>query len=154
MKRCARCGIAQATEAFARNRCAVDGRYAYCKQCAREKARLWREADPDRARASYARSRVKHRDIILAKKRAAHPAARLRKYRLTPDAYAALRSGQDNRCAICRRPFGDEPHIDHDHQTGAVRGLLCGTCNRGLGQFGDDADRLRAASDYLKRNRA
>jgi hypothetical protein len=73
-------------------------------------------------------------------------------YGLTPEAYAALLETQDARCAICRTdtPGGKGGwHVDHNHATGLVRGLLCTNCNQGLGQFADDPDRLRAAADYL-----
>jgi hypothetical protein len=53
-------------------------------------------------------------------------------------------------CAICRMPF-DVPHLDHCHTTSLPRGILCRTCNSGLGMFGDDIDRLYAAIEYLKR---
>ena len=58
---------------------------------------------------------------------------------------------QQGLCAICSRPFGDEPYyVDHDHKTGLIRGLLCNGCNLGLGLFRDDIDALLAAAQYLK----
>ncbi|MEV4708088.1 endonuclease VII domain-containing protein [Actinoplanes sp. NPDC049316] len=51
-------------------------------------------------------------------------------------------------CAICG---GDDPqHLDHDHRTGEVRGILCFNCNGGLGQFRDDPVLLADAIAYLK----
>jgi hypothetical protein len=51
-------------------------------------------------------------------------------------------------CAICREPF-DVAHLDHCHQTSRPRGILCRSCNSGLGLFKDDVERLQAAIDYL-----
>ena len=73
-------------------------------------------------------------------------------YGLTPEEVVALYSSP--ACASCGRPWGTtrdtQPVIDHDHQTGAVRGVTCGACNLGLGHFGDDPDRLQAAARYLQ----
>lgn len=55
---------------------------------------------------------------------------------------------QNSKCAICYREM-ILPHIDHDHATGQVRALLCGTCNTGLGQFGESTERLFRAISYL-----
>ena len=56
---------------------------------------------------------------------------------------------QGGACAICQvRPA---EHVDHDHETGAVRGILCFTCNVGLGNFGDEPERLLLAHRYLTR---
>nr|WP_284290868.1 ubiquitin-like protein Pup [Angustibacter aerolatus] len=62
-----------------------------------------------------------------------------------PDARGTL-----GTCPICRRSLGERPHVDHDHVSGAVRGLLCFTCNAGLGNFADDVARLRRAIEYVE----
>jgi hypothetical protein len=75
----------------------------------------------------------------------------LRTYGLTAEEWDKMLSTQGGRCPICGT---DDPgprgfDVDHDHLTGANRGLLCSPCNRGLGQFGDDPARLQAAIEYL-----
>lgn len=81
---------------------------------------------------------------------------RLRKYGLTVEQYDAMVLEQGSRCDICRT---DTPAkhgqwcIDHDHATGAVRGLLCVKCNAGLGSFDDTTEHLLAAVQYLQKRR-
>jgi len=73
---------------------------------------------------------------------------------VTPEQYAALLARQEGRCAICQtdQPGGKGSwHVDHDHATGGVRGLLCSQCNLMLGHARDDPARLRAALEYLSR---
>ena len=75
-----------------------------------------------------------------------------RKLGITIDQYHAMNESQDFLCAIC----GEEvPRlvIDHDHGTGLVRGLLCGQCNTGIGQFQESVERLIAAGCYIERHR-
>lgn len=73
------------------------------------------------------------------------------KYGVTVAEVQEMRRQQLNSCAICREPFADDvaPHIDHDHSSGEVRGILCASCNKGLGHFRDDPARLVAAANYL-----
>lgn len=52
-----------------------------------------------------------------------------------------MRAAQENKCKICRRDLKKTtPHLDHDYKTGAIRGLLCGNCNCGLGSFENECD--------------
>jgi len=66
-----------------------------------------------------------------------------------------LFKAQRGRCAICKRTeaqIGQRLFVDHCHKTGRVRGLLCRTCNSGLGFFRDDSDLMWQAFAYLARN--
>ncbi len=76
----------------------------------------------------------------------------LRKHGLTIADYERMLTAQDGRCAVCRseNPRGaGRWHIDHDHATGQVRGLLCSNCNLALGYFGDDPEIIEAAARYI-----
>jgi len=66
-------------------------------------------------------------------------AKRCRKYRIDVAEYARLLRRQAGRCGVCEVSCWDRQlHIDHDHETGRVRGLLCAACNTGAGQMGVD----------------
>lgn len=77
-------------------------------------------------------------------------------YGITESDYLAMLEAQGGTCAICHqaeRIPGRSLAIDHDHETGRVRGLLCASCNRGIGMLGDDVDRLASAIEYLRVDR-
>lgn len=77
-------------------------------------------------------------------------------YGMTPDEFNALWASQAGKCAICATPLmpkGRQPNsvcIDHNHQTGEVRGLLCRSCNDGIGRLKDSPDVLESAAKYLR----
>jgi hypothetical protein len=75
--------------------------------------------------------------------------ATCRRYNLTPAEYEAMLIRSAGVCAICGRVPADSLAVDHDHVTGAVRALLCGTCNFLIGQAQDDPDLLLSAAAYL-----
>lgn len=70
-------------------------------------------------------------------------------YGLTREQHDELLARQGNTCAICALPM-ERIHIDHDHATGEVRGLLCPKCNQAIGLLQDSADIALAAAHYLK----
>lgn len=77
-----------------------------------------------------------------------------RRYGITAECYADALSDQGMACAICRRPAGNETLcVDHNHATGALRGLLCSGCNTGLGLFNEDPAALRAAAEYVEKHK-
>ena len=74
---------------------------------------------------------------------------RLKKYGMSNPEFKEMLSRQKNKCAICGIP--NPIHIDHDHLTGKVRGIVCFHCNTGLGHFKDNGALLLNAINYLKR---
>ena len=76
-----------------------------------------------------------------------------RNYNLSIEQFEEIKEAQSGRCAICFDLFKDTRncHVDHDHGTGKVRGLLCSNCNRGLGVFYDDIEMLKSAIYYLEK---
>lgn len=84
-----------------------------------------------------------------------------RKYNIKPEDYYAILNRQDSKCAICKSDFpgntrggpGKRFDVDHCHITGRIRGLLCRSCNRGLGSFKDSEDLMRGAILYLENSK-
>jgi hypothetical protein len=73
-----------------------------------------------------------------------------RNYGISADEYATLHEAQGGKCRICGGSGGKRRlAVDHCHSTGVVRGLLCTSCNQGLGYFKDDVERMRRAIAYV-----
>lgn len=126
-KRCPRCGIDKPRDAFVRNRSSKDGLGGYCRPC--------------------------HAEIVRENIKKNHGSGRQfqlkRRYKTDPTTLEWIALQQAGLCAICR----EHParHVDHDHGSDEVRGIVCFNCNRGLGYFGDDLRMLYLAADYLER---
>lgn len=128
-----------------------DGLKSYCTPCLSEYGRELRAKDPEAARAAESR-----------RARARYTPERGRRrhlkdmYGLAPEEYDQMLAAQGGRCAICEAPTAGgkgDWHVDHCHESGANRGLLCSTCNVGLGMFRDNPDLLLAAARYVTRSR-
>ena len=115
-----------------------------------ERAKAWRANNPERERATKAAY------IAAGRKKAVDRRYHLmRKYGITPEEYDAQLAKQDGRCGICRRlpTPGISLHVDHDHATGRIRGLLCFRCNNALGDFEDSPVLLTQAAEYVLEDR-
>jgi DNA-directed RNA polymerase subunit RPC12/RpoP len=128
------------------------GLQAWCKQCNLQRNREWRERNREHVRA-YAQHKYRQGDP-LARRLIAWRSELKRRYGLTPEQYEAMLVAQDYRCAICgTESFTDcnrRALVDHDHETGEIRGLLCNRCNGGLGLMDDSIELLEKAIRYLK----
>lgn len=140
-KRCGRCKEWKVHAEFSRSRQNPDGLNSYCRPCDYQYKRAWAKKDATKARAQARKNHLRST------------------YGITVEQQDAMLEAQGHRCLICgtkfddikpRVPGGPRYTIDHCHDSKKVRGLLCGPCNLGLGNFKDDLGRLREAIEYLK----
>lgn len=161
-KVCTKCGTSKPLSEFHRQSGARDGRRPDCRVCNlasqrarrqaapelnRARVRAWREANPGRDQERM------DRFTAAGKRPLSNRRSHLRrKYGLTVEHYDEMLSAQGGGCAICgRKPREDlSLHVDHCHDSGAVRGILCFRCNNGIGDFAHDPALLRAAASYLE----
>jgi Recombination endonuclease VII len=125
MKYCPDCRQEKALDQFPFNKSDSTGRGGYCKPC--------HNARGQASRAKHGGARRYHLK---------------RRYGIELEQFHELLAAQDGKCRICGTP--DPMHVDHDHLTGRVRGILCFNCNGGLGHFRDDVTTMQRAITYLK----
>jgi hypothetical protein len=135
-----------------------------CKVCGRDESetkfyatrRTLTCADcENKARAERTRRDGQYTDKMTPehRKRYALNAKLKNRFGITLDEYEAKLHKQKGVCAVCKRtpPPNRRLCVDHDHDTGAVRGLVCDLCNRTMGQAGDDPELLIAMARYLRK---
>lgn len=150
--RCERCGVED------QSRFTISPEQRACDTCrAKHKVntaaycRAYKQRHPEKFTAEYRREgRKKYAEKHREKIREFHKHySRLRNYGLTPEAYDQMLKSQDGACAVCSKTLGTRPHVDHDHVTGKVRGILCARCNSGLGHIDRREEWLKKAQAYL-----
>jgi hypothetical protein len=136
MKQCVRCKLFLIGNQFRKDKSHKDGLEYYCRLCSRE------------IHKAYDIKRNKEQSRMASSKR--HMLRR--EFGLTPEQYQAMLVQQNYGCAICKETGhtnGRAMSVDHDHATGKVRGLLCSSCNTGIGQLKESPVILEAAIKYL-----
>lgn len=126
MKRCSKCKVDKHYSEFGKDSRRKDGLYPQCREC---KSNYHKE--------SYHKVAAKRLEV---------------KYGINSEQRDAMFEAQGSCCKICGKHESGHRRalaVDHCHITGAVRGLLCDNCNRGMGYFQDDVELLRAAIKYL-----
>lgn len=135
-KKCSQCKKLKPLSDYYKDSRKSDGLDTRCKDCVKK------------SQSRSRRNKTKEEKKLLNRKK--HVAT----YGLTIESYQKLEDAQNNKCKICGAEGGDcrmsRLRIDHCHETGEVRGLICHKCNVGLGQFRDDLDLLKEAVKYLE----
>jgi hypothetical protein len=137
---CRACGVEKPRAEFPPNR-------RRCKTCSSAYKIQWRKDNPDKFAVHQANGEARRLRYELRR--------RAIRNGLDPDLVLAYYDAHDGRCEICGEPpreGGRDLNMDHDHESGEFRGMLCGNCNAGLGRFKDDPARLESAIMYLKRH--
>lgn len=135
-KTCTKCGAEKEISAFYRHPEKKDGLHSWCKECKNTVDREYHKSPEGRERK---------REVHLK-----------RKYGISLAEYDEMFDEQNGRCGICgTEDTGSRfKHftVDHCHDSGAIRGLLCNNCNRGIGLLGDTLKDLSKAVLYLAKN--
>jgi hypothetical protein len=163
-KVCSICGEWKDYSNFTRHATMRDGHMNRCKSCVNQKGREARAANgisdeektkrkiKDKKRYDRITSNKKLNTERKQKMRSAHL---YRTYGITLEEYEHIHKAQNGCCGICQINESDAPRkvlsVDHCHDTGQIRGLLCDRCNLGVGMLGDNLNSLQKAVDYLRR---
>jgi hypothetical protein len=158
-KHCNFCNTTKPLDEFGKDSHQSDGLTCRCTLCRREQQKEWRAKNPEKVKALNERKKGK-RDIYYQdpERKLKYRKAYIEKqFNIEYSLYEQLQESQNNLCAICGFGQRDEHLaylcVDHDHETGKVRELLCGPCNRALGHFLDDISVVNNALQYLLKHK-
>lgn len=131
---------------FNKTKNTVHGFAVYCRPCFSLRFDAWRKKNlkfvAERQRKNYAKNKERYRGYELKNR-----------YQISLEDYNTILKSQNSRCLICGtdKPNGKDPifHVDHCHHSKKIRGLLCASCNMGLGLFKHNTEFLNSAIQYL-----
>lgn len=140
MKTCKQCGETKPLDDFSKCKGSKDGKHSWCKECMTVKSKAYRFNNPKYDQNYRGSHKEEHRNRKLESN-----------FGISNYEYNEILKSQGGVCAICgKSPKNKKLHVDHDHTTGHIRGLLCSNCNRGLGLYKDDPKILRTAAEYIE----
>ncbi len=165
-KQCGKCKEIKGFFAFSKHRQHADGLSTHCKECVnavkrssdyRKKAnastKIWRNRPENVGKTKIWSKKFRESDHG---KKYYHANYLKRNYDLSVDQYTAMFNEQNGCCAICSRhqvEFSKRLNVDHNHETGKVRELLCSFCNTSLGNFNEDQNLMLKAIQYLNKHK-
>ena len=132
MKICSLCKEEKSLEEFGKHKITKDGYRNKCLKCNNQESSSWHQRNPAKAK-NYNLNRY---------------------YGIGLSEYNLMFAAQDGACAICKMHQSEQNHalsVDHNHDTGEIRGLLCNNCNRAVGLLKDNIETLQAAISYLSK---
>lgn len=162
-KACSKCKIVKPRSEFGVRNINKNKLLSQCKPCTRQTNWEYEQRHPGRVKQRRTDWNAANADKKRAHSRKwykDHPEAQLKKslraFGLTPEEFVKRLDEQEHKCAICRSsdPGSNRRfRVDHDHDTGKVRGLLCHKCNVALGLFSDSVQVMKTAINYLEASR-
>jgi hypothetical protein len=135
MKKCTKCGEQKPLSEFHKDKTAKMGIRSICKKCYSSFHANYYENNTKKVKEKNKKQWLK------------------RKYNMEVTEFERIKTSQNSCCGICKTKLEDGHlvHVDHDHKTGKVRGILCRWCNTGLGNFKDSLSSLKSALSYLEK---
>lgn len=145
---CTRCGKTKPENCFHQRKSRKRGYHYHCKECNSKYTKSDRGRELSRKRTRACVNRLKATDPVEYKRR--NRRYNLHKFGMTPERYEEMLVSQGGVCAICKGPPDTTNfHVDHNHTTGTIRGLLCSACNTAIGLLKEDAEIFQSAVSYL-----
>lgn len=140
MKQCTVCKETKELDQFYNVKSTKDGKGYRCKECDNKARQKWSANNPERSHLSQRQRNLKHR------------------FGVDLEWYEKQFKKQNYSCAICQtktnKTVGDRQFwnfsVDHCHDSGKIRGILCNNCNRALGLFQDNPELLKKAASYVE----
>lgn len=157
-KVCSKCGKEKPVSEFSKDKNSSDGYTYQCKECRNKKYREYYAAHPEKRKEKNDKQKDLRKEYYSNPERKFAYRKRYieREFGIKYEDYDKMLEEQHGVCAICGKPE-TKPNakylaVDHNHETGEVRGLLCNNCNRALGLLKDNVDVLQNAINYLKKH--